>query len=203
MDRRSSQLFSATLIAATALLPALTPDAAQGQAMLKGGLSYANVSNDGALPGNPEGQAGLTLGLALSTPTSQLFGAGLEAMYTQRGVGSTTSLDSYALDYIDLPVYLKVALPFSGLAPYAYAGPQMSVEVRCRLGDAPCPDRGRPRVSYAGIIGAGIQLGSRHAVSLEGRYVYGLKDLNLGTVTSANSYKNRSFELILGLGLGR
>jgi hypothetical protein len=34
---------------------------------------------------------------------------------------------------------------------------------------------------------------------LEGRYIYGLTDLKLGTITSSTSYKTRSFLLLAGL----
>jgi hypothetical protein len=37
--------------------------------------------------------------------------------------------------------------------------------------------------------------------TFEGRYVYGLTDLKLNTVTSSSSYKTRSFLLLVGFGL--
>jgi len=37
-------------------------------------------------------------------------------------------------------------------------------------------------------------------VTIEGRYVYGLQDLKLATITSSDSYKNRTFMILLGIG---
>jgi hypothetical protein len=37
-------------------------------------------------------------------------------------------------------------------------------------------------------------------VGLEGRFVYGLRDLRLETVTSSTSYKNRTFMILGSIG---
>ena len=37
-------------------------------------------------------------------------------------------------------------------------------------------------------------------LSIEGRYVYGLTDLKLSTVSTSTSYQTRSFLVLLGLG---
>ena len=48
-------------------------------------------------------------------------------------------------------------------------------------------------------LGAGVKFGNESKVgfTVEARYIYGLKDLKLNTVSSSDSYKTRSF-LILG-----
>lgn len=46
--------------------------------------------------------------------------------------------------------------------------------------------------------GAGASLGGR-GLSLEGRYMYGLTDLKLSTVTSSTSYHSRSFLILAGV----
>ena len=89
-------------------------------------------------------------------------------------------------------------IPVGGVAPYAYAGPQVSFELRCRAGGSDCSS-GRPSTSYAGIIGAGLFFGERGGLSVEGRYMYGLTDLKLNTVTSSSSYKTRSFMILGGV----
>ena len=61
-----------------------------------------------------------------------------------------------------------------------------------------CPS-GRPKTSTAAVIGAGLRLGGMSAMTIEGRYVYGLTDLKLNTVTSSQSYKTRSFLILAGL----
>jgi hypothetical protein len=184
-------------IIAAALLVGAIPTAAPAQGFgIKGGLSYGDVSNRGLLPGDLAARTGFAVGLAVGSSWS-LIGVGVEGLYAQRGVKNTASSDSREIDYLDVPAYLRIAVPTPGVSPFAYAGPQFSFELRCHAGSADCPDTDRAHTSYAGVIGAGVRLGGRSALSFEGRYIYGLSDLKLGTVTSAESYKTRSF-LILG-----
>ncbi len=182
----------------TAGVLGLVPTVAMGQGGfdIKGGLSYGNVSNSGVLPGQLEGRTGFAVGLAASG--SGLLSFGVEGLYAQRGVVSSNDPDSRKLDYIDVPVTLHVTLSAGAVAPYLYAGPQASFELKCRAGSSPCPDTNRPKVSYDAVLGGGVRFG---AFMVEGRYLYGLTDLNLSTVTSAESYKTRSFLLLAGIGL--
>ena len=188
-------------IALAAVMPFVFAAAAHAQGIgVKGGVVWNNVRNSGALPGSLEGHTGWTGGLTLSTERGAV-GVGLEALYAQRGVNAPSGNDSRRLDYIDVPAYLRVMIPIAGLSPYAYAGPQVSFELRCRTGGTTataCPS-GRPMTTYAGVIGAGLFFGDQGGFSLEGRYMYGLSDLKLGTVTSSESYKTRSFLILGGL----
>lgn len=183
---------------AAATVFALCAPPAQGQVTIKGGVSHAHVSPTGALPGDLGNRTGFAIGLAVASEPS-LLGYGAEALYAQRGSGSSGEIDSTHLDYIDVPAYVRVMLPSPGLAPFAYAGPQVSFEVRCRTGGSDCPDTGRATTTYAGVIGAGVQLGTGQRLSLEGRYVYGLSDLHVETVTDSGSYRNRSFMFLVGI----
>ncbi len=173
-----------------------TAASAQGGVALKGGLSYGNVSNRGVLPGNLDHRTGFAVGLSAGTGRNML-GLGVEALYAQRGVTGSAP-DERKLDYLDVPVFVRALFPTPGIAPYAYAGPQFSFELRCRTGNSACPDTDRPSTSYAAVLGGGARLGAASALMLEGRYVYGLTDLKLSTVTSAESYKTRSFMILLG-----
>jgi hypothetical protein len=203
----------------TALLLALTPAIAHAQDTtngdgdkrgvefgIKGGAAFGNISNKGVLPGgNLEGRAGFSGGLMIATGT-HIVGLGIEGLYTQTGIKTPqgTLTNGRELDYIDLPAYLRVMIPTPKIKPYAFAGPQVSFEIRCRSAtDTDCPDiepisgEERKQTTYAGIIGAGLRFGSRTSFSVEGRYVYGLTNLKLGTITDDESYKTRTF-LILG-----
>jgi Outer membrane protein beta-barrel domain len=175
---------------------------AQGEAGIKGGVSFGNISNKGVLPGNLDTRTGFAAGLYLGYRVG-LLGVGLEGLYAQRGAKSDQSLaaSQTRLDYIDVPVYVKAALPTPLLQPFVYAGPQVSFEVRCHTaGDADCPDAatsGRKKTDYAAVFGAGVRFGG---LGLEGRYVYGLRDLKLSTVTTSESYKTRSFLILVSIG---
>jgi len=181
------------------LLVLVAPAAAQSpvEVAIKGGLSYGDISNKGLLPGNLETRTGSAGGVGFVT--RGVAGLGVEGLLAQRGVESATATDERKLDYLDLPAYLRVSLPTGSVRPFAYAGPQVSFELRCRAGGADCADDGRKKTSYAGIIGGGIRLGDRTGLMIEARYVYGLTDLKLGTITDENSYQTRSFLILAGL----
>ena len=187
-----------SLIAFAALCAVPTFASAQGGGFgIKGGLSYGSVSNSGALPGAVTQRSGVAIGVSLATGGA--VGFGIEALYAQRGVTSPLAIASRQLDYLDIPAYVRLAMPSSVVSPFAYAGPQASFELKCGTSSGDCPDSGRPKAAFAGVIGGGVQFGALHGLSLEGRYVYGLTDLKLNTVSTAKSYQTRSFMLLAGI----
>lgn len=183
-----------TLIAASLAMALPAVATAQNGLMLKGGYSYGNVSNKDLLAANLGARSGFALGASIGTPGP--LGVRAEGLYAQRGV------DTRNLDYWDLSAALQVSAPLPLVSPYAFAGPQLSIEARCRDNGAPCPDTGRPKRSYAAIIGAGVKVHvpMLPALSLEGSYIYGFTDLKLSTVASTSSYKTRSLLLLVGIG---
>src|SRR5882724_2865665 len=196
MHRRCSLLFALLALAASAVLYA------QGEAGLKGGVSFGNISNKGLLPGNLDTRTGFAGGLYLGYRVG-FIGVGLEGLYARRGAKSDQSFATAQtrLDYIDVPAYVKVSLPTPLVQPFAYAGPQVSFEMRCHTaGDSDCPaaaTSGRKKTDYGAVFGAGVRFGG---LGLEGRYVYGLRDLKLNTVTDTHSYKTRTFLILLSIG---
>ena len=183
------------LAALTAL--ALAPPAF-AQVGIKGGLSWNNVSNSGLLPGELERYTGWSLGLGIGT-TGSPISVGLEGLYSQRGLRSDTPANDVEFHYIDVPAYVRLAIPTEAVALFAYAGPQVSFEISCEVGGDTC-DPNRETVGYAAVAGAGFRLGTQGSFTLEGRYVYGLSDLSWSTVTDENSYRTRSFMILAGLG---
>ena len=178
---------------------------AQPEVGIKVGASFGDISNKGVLPGNLKHRTGFAGGLYLGSGGA--IGIGFEGLYAQRGAESdeATATADTRLDYIDIPGYLKIKIPTPAIKPFVYAGPQVSYEVKCRTGAGlDCGNystTGRSRWDYAGIIGAGVRLGGKNlGFGIEGRYVYGLKDLKPSTVTSGSSYKNRSFLLLGSIG---
>jgi hypothetical protein len=182
--------------ALVALLAAPASLSAQVEFGLKGGASFGNISNKGVLPGDLGTRTGFAAGVSLGF-RAQVVGVGIEALYAQRGLSSDAG--DQKLDYVDIPVYLKLQAPTPGISPFGYLGPQVSFEVTCKNVDVDCVDTGRSTTDYAGVVGAGVKIGNQSSVgfTVEARYIYGLKDLKLSTVTDEDSFKTRSF-LILG-----
>ena len=182
----------------TALALGATSLSAQSGMTLKAGASFGNVSNRGVLPGSLGTRTGFAGGLALSLFGGDPLNVSIEGLYAQRGIGSSSDTSSRRIDNIDVPAYVKFTLPTPGIAPFAYAGPQVSFQVKCSAGgSASCPSD-MPKTTYAGVIGAGVRLGNP-GLEVEGRYIYGLTDLKLSTVSSSTSYKTRSFMLLAGI----
>jgi hypothetical protein len=191
----------ARLLSLVAALAMAAPLAAQmgsgdGSVGIKGGLSYGDVSNSGVFPGGAKTRTGIAVGLAMLSGGP--LGVGVEALYAQRGIVGSSG-NSRELDYIDIPVYLRVGMTVPEIQPFAYLGPQVSVELKCGSNGGACPS-GRDKWSYAGVIGTGVRFQRAAGLSLEARYVYGLSDLKLGTVTDSQSYQTRSFMILMGIG---
>jgi hypothetical protein len=166
---------------------------AQGLGLL-GGLSYGSTPNaNGVLPGTLKASSGFAVGL--SAEGSGVLSFGINALYAQRGFTSSTAGSSQKLTYVDVPVYLKLAIPNPLVTPFAFAGPQGSFELNCEGGV--CPS-GRAKTTFSGVVGAGVKLGILGGLSVQGRYVYGLTNLDYGTVSNPNNYQPRSFMALAG-----
>ncbi len=187
-------------IAMLVLALVIVPAAAEAQFGIKAGAAFGDVSNKGVLPGDLNGRTGFAGGISLESAPST-FGFGVEGLFSQEGLTSAAPSSSFKTSYISIPVYLRVMIPTPAIKPFAYLGPQVSFEVNCSNGSGDCPDNGRKKTLYAGLIGGGIRFGGKTAAgfSLEGRYVYGLTDLKPSTVTSSESYEQRTFLLLAGI----
>ena len=188
-----------SLITTVAMLCLVAPLSGQTgvEVTIKAGASFGDVSNKGLLPGSLKSRTGWAAGAALATRGT--IGLMVEGMFAQRGVESATPAEERKLDYVDVPALVRVMLPTGGVRPFAYAGPQASFELRCKAGPVECADGGRKKTTFAGVIGGGVRFGAGGGFLVEARYVYGLDDLKLSTVTSGDSYKTRSFMLLVGL----
>lgn len=187
----------AVVVAAAAFAPARL--SAQMEFGLKAGGSFGNISNKGALPGDLKTRTGFAAGVSLGA-RARVIGIGAEALFAQRGLDADDG-DGPKINYFDIPVYVKVQVPTPGLSPFAYAGPQVSFEISCKVGDTDCDDGDRSKTDYAGIIGAGLKIGNeqKFGFTVEARYIYGLKDLKVATVTDEDSFKTRSFMILVGM----
>jgi hypothetical protein len=168
---------------------------AQGGLGVLGGLSYASEPNGITPGGTLKPHSGFAVGVAAEGGGAVTFG--INALYAQRGYTASSPITSQRYDYIDVPVYLKVNFQTPSIAPFVFIGPQGSFELQCDGGD--CPS-GRPKVTYSGIVGAGLRFPTMGGVSIQGRYVYGLSNLDINTVTNRTNYQQRSFMLLLGIG---
>jgi hypothetical protein len=187
-----------TSLLAVAFAFAVAPLALPAQWGLKVGASFANVSNSGALPGNPGTRTGLAGGVSLRLG-SGTFSLGIEGLYDEQGLDATGG--GLQLNMADVPAYLNWRIINSGIGLTAYAGPQVSFLISCKNSGVDCPSGTVASTTYAGIIGARVKFGSSQGFGLTGeaRYIYGLTNLNKDTITNPGSYETRSLLVMAGV----
>jgi hypothetical protein len=123
----------------------------------------------------------------------------VNALYAQRGFHSNLFGNAQTLSYIDVPVYLRVAIPNPTITPFALIGPQVSFEMNCNANGTDCPS-GRDKTTFDGIAAIGLKFPMLGGLSIQGRYLYALQNLDYGTVSNQSNYHQRSFMLLLGIG---
>ena len=180
------------------------PMAAQAQQVTEGGLGILGGWSYGQVPsGNTSGHGSLSgnsgFALGVGAESGGTVGFGINALYAQRGFRSNLIGNSQQLSYIDLPVYLRVAIQNPVVEPFALIGPQVSFELNCDANGTDCPS-GRNKTTFDGIVGFGLRFPMAAGLSVQGRYIYALQNLDYGTVNNQSNYRQRSFMLLLGIG---
>jgi len=187
-------------ILVTAAIAGMVPASlsAQGSLGIKGGLSFATLSND-----RPDwkSRTGFAAGIALDL-RGGLIGVQPEVLYVQKGVAfdgtPSSASDAPRLSYIDIPVLLKVTIPVPLVQPMVYAGPSVNFRLTCSFNDVDCKDL-TSGTDYGVVLGGGVRLGGNHGFTVEGRYTWGLKDVHDPTAGVKN--QTRTFLIMVGFSL--
>ena len=155
------------------------------------GLNLADLRDDNAP--DLSRRKGLMAGVSLIAPFQPTLAIQLEALYSMKGVMSSSGSSSSTLkmSYVELPVLLRWEMPESDMKPFLLIGPEVSYQVACDI-DAvsgsssqhvTCKDLEAFgfKVSKfdAGLVlgaGLGFDLGGR-LVTVGVRYDHGLREL--------------------------
>lgn len=188
--------FLRTLLVLAALMP-IHSVTAQTTFGIKGGLSFATLSNKQP---DWETRTGFAAGIALDTRAGPI-GIQPELLYIQKGVtgDGTPSSDAPKLDYIEVPVLLKLTLPIPAIQPFVYAGPSIGFRLSCKVGEIDCDSDVIKSTDFGAALGGGIRFGGARGLTLEGRYLWGLKDIN--KPSAGVESKTRTFLVIAGISL--
>jgi opacity protein-like surface antigen len=129
-------------------------------------------------------------------------------------VDDAGSLDTKTkIEYVEIPALVHLPLTVGqSFAPYIIAGPYVAFEIGCTLenqtsgADVDCDDSGfeNEKTDFGVSAGGGLAFAmGPGAIVLEGRYSWGMKNLNPGTIGS--EVKNRAALLLVGyeIALGR
>jgi hypothetical protein len=163
------------------------------QIVLKGGLSFASVSESEFVP-DVKTRTGFAAGISLGLPVAPLIQFRPEALFVQKGGKYSTggTDETLEINELNFPLMLQLTLPLPGFQPYGFAGPVAEYELDCKNADVDCVDTKSLR--WGATVGAGIRFGT---LSLEGRYGYTLSELS-DDIKS----KPRTIMLLVGLNLG-
>lgn len=183
----------------TLLLVALTMPAASLAAQttvgLKAGVSFATLSNKEP---DWDSRTGFAGGISFEMRAGAI-GLQPEILYVQKGVknNGAPSTTARKLDYLEVPLLLKLTVPVPALQPFVVAGPSVGFRMTCKVGEIDCDDDAVKSTDWGAVLGAGLRLGGDKGIIVEGRYTWGLKDIdNIGA--GVNS-KTRTFLLLAGV----
>lgn len=198
------------LSAGLIIIATLAPISAGHAQLTFGGFAGVNSSNldvSNPSPGeSTSSRVGGMLGGWIGTHLGRLFTVRLEGYWTRKGadlVESGNTVGSFTLDYIEIPLILRVNLPLVVIKPALYAGPAISFKTKCAVEDLvdseSCEAAGATFQStdFSGIIGAGIGLGP---ITLDVQYDRSFSDI-LDVDGATTEVKNETWTLRAAFGI--
>lgn len=205
------------LMMAAVLLFTAAPLFAEGMMFgIKGGLNMSNLSGDEATieDTDPSMKMGFGGGVFFNYAFTELFAVQVEALYMQKGAtyewsegDESGSLDA-KIDYIEVPLLLKVNIPTEGkIKPAIFAGPTFGFLMSSKLsGDGVDEDMKDTTESMdIGILG-GLEIGykmEKGMIFLGASYEVGMMTIaktEEGDEGDAPDIKNTNIGIYLGYG---
>jgi hypothetical protein len=210
MERKMKKLFTLLFV----LIAFVSFSHAQMQIGPKLGLNISNIHGDDA--GSPDSKTGFCGGLFFMYQFSNMFAIQPEAYYTMKGAKEKEDIEGYtveatvSLDYIEVPLLLKLIIPIQGSSvhPAVFAGPavgfntthKVKVEVEGQSAEDDIPDVKSTEFSLVFGGGVGFPVGNNE-LGFDVRYNLGLTTID----DSADEYdvKNNviSFNAYFGFSL--
>ena len=207
MLRRSLLVVVAVLFAASLAVPQAS---AQGIKLgVKGGVNIADLGGADA-GSSTETKAGFVAGGFAEFMIGDMFAIQPEVLYSQKGAKETSGGDELKLklDYIEVPVLLKVNIPIEGskVHPTVYAGPAVAFKASCKLSgtsggvsaSADCDAGGADFVKstdFGLAFGGGISFDVGGAeIGVDVRYTLGLSTID--DSTDPDDIKNRVISIM-------
>ena len=190
-----SRAVSVAVLAAVIGLGSAAPAAAQGGVGVgfKIGPTFADFNSDAL---DIDNRTGWHAGLFIGGNRDGVLGWQTEINWLRRK-GLTVFGDEFHLDYLQVPVFLRLNIGTqskNGFAVYAFAGPAFEWKIADEINGVTIDD------SFEGtdvglVFGAGTEI---TRVILEGRYEWGFRRINK-TFSSASEIKTRSFTVLVGV----
>ena len=200
-----SARISLTLTAVTLLVLVALPASAQASFGLRGGLNTAFFAGDDADGTDPRlGGVGGAFVRFDATPSVALQ---IEALYSQEGAKDAIvgQEGTYKLDYLDIPVLIRLGVPLSRLADAGvYAGPSIGIPLRSEF-----DFEGGGTINESTKTDLGVTVGLDYwagPVGVDLRYTAGLTDAFDdeidGEFVEPLDIRNQAFTVTLGYRFG-
>ncbi|MEZ4414642.1 MAG: porin family protein [Gemmatimonadota bacterium] len=181
-----------------------------------GGFSFADVKTDDPELGDTFRRNAVAGGVFMSFRANDRIVVVPNLLYQQQGfrVDNADADATFKVDYVTLPLLLQVDLTQANrLRPRIFAGPSIGFQALCGVSgivdgvdddydcDDPEIDVNTATTVYALVVGAGVdwQVG-RWILGVEGRYDYGLTDLDVDP--QAPMQKLRTYSILGRISLG-
>jgi hypothetical protein len=182
------------LAVATALVLGMAAEArAQTEIGVKAGLTFATISESNLSP-NFESKTGFAAGVHFGFPIGTNFMIQPEALITQQGAGISDSDGEIKLNYLQVPLNLRLNFGSGSVRPFILAGPYAAFKLSCDIDDSfddDC-DNDISGTDYGFDFGGGIRFSN---FLLEARYNLGLADVSDLELDS----KQRVFMVMVGI----
>jgi hypothetical protein len=196
-------------ITIVALALAMVPVSAQRVLGLHAGVSVATLHGSDIT--GASSRVGVNIGASLTFPVAHVLGIQVGADYAQKGakvdvpgVGTGT----FAVDYIQVPVLLRVGIPSAGaFGAHLLVGPSVSLQAKCSVkasgggvsGSVDCSSAGvdTKTVDVGAMGGVGVDLGLPGKLDIS---VDALYNLGFSSIAKDGDAKTRAFTIQAGVG---
>jgi len=185
---------------------------------LKGGVNLASFGSGGAFDNgdrviSPGRRTGLILGAFVAIPVGPSVLIQPEAVFTQKGARYTAGTEAelvYAVDYLEVPLLLKVRLGGGATRGALFGGPAVAFRLNGTVTSRDGEEESSTDVSemlrtvdWGVVFGGGIDVSAGSGVlTLEGRYTLGLsklgKDLEEGQTRGSFNPRNGVLSFLVG-----
>jgi len=187
---------NALATAALMTLGVATQAHSQVQIGIKGGLTFATLSESDLSP-DFKSQTGFVAGVHFGIPLGSNFMFQPEALISQQGAEFTTggSTSSFDVSYLVVPANFRINLGSGGVQPFILGGPYAAFKLSCNVEDLlDCDDLDLSGTDWGVDFGAGLKFGGFFA---EARYSLGLTDIS--NLSEGFDSKQRVFMVMIGI----
>jgi hypothetical protein len=202
---------AALVVVGLALLPGTA--AAQVEVGVKGGVAFADIPKYAELIEDDEGNADMRIGAAIGGHIAITLGGfvGLQTdvLYTQKGfkAEAPSGIDEtleVRLDYIDVPVMLRLG-PTGSRGFQFLVGPSFNFNTNAKVVLEGVIDDEEDIKDEVEDFEMGLVIGAGYygsLITVEGRWQEGLTDTSDFRDIGDETYKNRTFLVLLGVRFG-